>query len=369
MLFISRHRFAIITIISLLVIILSFNSVFFLESRVHSQQNQKPLDPCLHSLSAISEAIPPVDVVLLSDLSEKNPRHREFLTLMRSLIFMSSCPLRLHFIGDTSTNAYIKSLNLAHNNSSPETFFHDLPSDHGIKSEFREQVATRKVFLHEAMPGWVEHALFLDFDMIVLHDICAKYHEELDKFSSETALAISPNDSDWYHKIHPDHGYQFQPTDDVPPGMAGLNTGMFIAHLRNMREMGWTQKILDFYQKLEHDDPGAPHFPLGDQDIINRYLRDHPEQVHVLSQNWNWQRASRDKPLPYDLLIYHGNLDKFQHDRAVMKNFWFMFAPDEIKSYRDNNDDAHDRCTRRRKYADDPKSVFDLVQQEANCKQ
>lgn len=99
----------------------------------------------------------------------------------------------------------------------------------------------------------------------------------------------------------------------------GVNTGVMLMNLTRMRKVLWENELIEIYwdnkEKLAY----------GDQDVLNIYFHDHPDQLYILTCNWNYRpefcMMGEDNNLceearSHGVSLLHGNRQVFQKDKV-----------------------------------------------------
>lgn len=153
----------------------------------------------------------------------------------------------------------------------------------------------------------VELAIYLDADIIVEGDLRELFGTS-SQFNTTQWMALTAEDGHWYtHSRHAHqnvHQNQTKHTDFY--GATGLNAGVFLANLTR-----WRLSAFDGFNRAFL---GQGYYtPLGDQDIMNAYFSEHPDEVLVLPCKWNQRTdssCSHQGRFAADG-IYHGNRQVF----------------------------------------------------------
>ncbi|CAL8102912.1 unnamed protein product [Orchesella dallaii] len=177
--------------------------------------------------------------------------------------------------------------------------------------------ATLRLFLSELLPDH-DSVIYLDTDVIFFQSVQALWaqfsrfdgshnnnnniQDDKDKSTSRKIAAMAPC---LFH-----YGSS---ANSVPYfGSSGLNAGIMLMNLTGMRWTQWTNKIrmvtTMFQDKIK----------LADQDILNIYFHFFPEELHMLSCDWNFRpfqcRAGsycEDAQLSHGISALHGNALSF----------------------------------------------------------
>ena len=290
-------------------------------------------DPCYDGHNTLNVQAPPLDVMFALDLNWMNPRVPLFRASIHSLIFISTCRVRLHIIADDETRAFVHGLNFSRGRSNPSLFYYAVPNMDSVQHRFRSKMTLAKAFAERVLPTSIKKVLIADFDTLFLRDPCKLVFDEFEKFSATALFGLAPEYSVWYVSKQPSHAFKIPvPTKEFPQ-FEGLNAGIILANLERMRAYMWSERWVDFTKGLQSVTDGLQRpiqgrsypsaykalfrkgiLPLGDQDVFNRYGRVTPEVVHVLPSRWNWQVTESEDDMPYDTIIFHGNTGKLTPD-------------------------------------------------------
>ncbi|CAG5079121.1 Similar to Large1: LARGE xylosyl- and glucuronyltransferase 1 (Mus musculus) [Cotesia congregata] len=188
---------------------------------------------------------------------------QSLITVIKSLLFYRTKPLRFHFIVDEICN---KTLNVL-----LKTW--NLP--HGV-------YGLLKVILPEILA--IEKVIVLDTDITVLSDIYDLWkifnEMENDGDKSKNVFALAENQSDWYKKKS-DSGQRPWPAIG-----RGFNTGVMLMNLKALRETKFSDLWINTTQYVIKE---LYETSLADQDIINAVIKNNPSMVYVLDCTWNVQ--------------------------------------------------------------------------------
>lgn len=93
-------------------------------------------------------------------------------------------------------------------------------------------------------------------------------------------------------------------------GKFGINSGVMLMNLTQMRAIKWEQQLLPIYEKYNLN------LVFGDQDIINIYFHFHPEQLFLLPCEYNYRPdhcmyISFCKSADKGIKLIHGNRGYF----------------------------------------------------------
>ncbi|XP_014667435.1 PREDICTED: glucoside xylosyltransferase 1-like isoform X2 [Priapulus caudatus] len=177
------------------------------------------------------------DVIHLAFVVCGKDRVEESLVMVKSAVLFTRAPLSLHVITDP------------------------------------ELIAT---FNTEEMLAEVDAILYVDTDTLFLRPIDDLWNFfNLMNSSQMAALTQEQEDAGigWYNRFarHPYYG------------KLGVNSGVMLMNLTQMRQFGWTRKITQYYFKYRHN------ITWGDQDLINILFSFYPEKLYVYPCEWNFR--------------------------------------------------------------------------------
>ena len=135
-----------------------------------------------------------------------------------------------------------------------------------------------KVLIHWIMPLEVKRIVLLDGDLIPLRSLADLQDEFAAMQQSGALFGLVPEQSEFY-------GAGL----NMPPGVPGYNTGVWLMDLHAMRASSWYSWILDAYQA------GALFRHLGmvpDQNFANGVAGLSPGLFHTMDCSWNRQLGS-----------------------------------------------------------------------------
>lgn len=168
--------------------------------------------------------------------------------------------------------------------------------------------AAQRLFFPSLMPE-VKTTIYLDFDTIFLSspfDLFQRF--ALFKPSQIAGLVTNSfNQSSWY------------PMNSSVPfyGKTGLNSGVMLMDLEKMRNIDWESKILAIYDKYKNN------LQWCDQDLINIYFHNNPDQLHEIPCEFNYRTdfcKSANKSLceaPEGIKLVHGNRMSFRRKTLI----------------------------------------------------
>lgn len=134
--------------------------------------------------------------------------------------------------------------------------------------------ATQRLFMPYLVRG-TERALYVDTDILFLRPP-EEVWRFFGEFAPEQLAALAPETESaggsWYARFakHPFY---------APHGM---NSGVMLMHFARMRERRWRERMIDYRARFSS-------VPWGDQDLINIYFHDSPEELLVFPCDFNYR--------------------------------------------------------------------------------
>ena len=135
-----------------------------------------------------------------------------------------------------------------------------------------------KVLIHWILPSDIGRIVMLDSDIIPLRSVSALRDEFVRMRHAGALFGLSAEQSSFYAS-----------GDNMPPGVPGYNTGVWLMDLDAMRKSSWYTWLLDAYQA------GALFRHLGmvpDQNFVNGVAGLSPSLIHTIGCGWNRQLGS-----------------------------------------------------------------------------
>ncbi len=162
--------------------------------------------------------------------------------------------------------------------------------------------ATQRLFMPYLVRG-TERALYVDTDILFLRppeDVWGLFSGFDDKQLAALAPETETADGGWYKKSakHPFY----------PP--YGVNTGVMLMDFERMRAAGWRERFVEYRGQYTS-------LPWGDQDLINIYFEERPEQLKVFSCEYDYrtdhcQYGNVCRPAELrGVSVLHGNRQSF----------------------------------------------------------
>ncbi|XP_057340323.1 xylosyl- and glucuronyltransferase LARGE1-like [Microplitis mediator] len=211
---------------------------------------------------------------------------QSLITVIKSLLFYRTKPLRFHFIVDEISNRTLtvlfKTWNLPHVNVTFYSASVWIPKVSWVRNKHYSGVyGLLKLILPEILS--IEKVVLLDTDVTVLNDIYDLwkiFHEMDSDNKNKYELALAENQSDWYIKIS-ESGQRPWPAIG-----RGFNTGVMLMNLKALRENKFSELWINTTQVVIKE---LYETSLADQDIINAVIKDNPRMVFILDCTWNVQ--------------------------------------------------------------------------------
>jgi len=292
------------------------------------------------------------------------PRVIEALTSISSMLHYRTCPVTVHIAGNlhdkqTWFDPYFR------RNYDPDVDFHFIDLNkhpieeyylHGLPS-FREsghRDARLKLVVDRLMPLSVKQVLVLDYDTLVLDDICqmtSSVFRNMNKTGS-AFIAMAGEMAVYYVERPAQHLIAFPGTKSMDPQhWNGLNSGVIFMNLEEMRRQHWSDlwmNDLQYAKQMYREAVPSIEwflFELGDQNMFNFVFRLHPNYFLELDNTYNFQlfHISNTNPALLrslvcqhadHLKILHGNSYTFMDDESILKKqVWNTFLDSALPSY------------------------------------
>ena len=226
----------------------------------------------------------------------------EALASMRSALLMTQHPLSFHIfhnVGDGNDIYFTKALSRWQQQQQQQKLQQVVPPEAAqsafdfflYKSNLSDEYATlfapcacQRLFLHESLPESVERVLYVDSDTLFLADVGILWKEfetALQRPMSNILAALVPEhqatSKSAYYRDQTNHPYYH---DD---NSVGLNSGVLLLNLKQLRAHPWNEILTDY---LHHENYTLQYY---DQDLLNIYFHFHPDELLVLSCDWNFR--------------------------------------------------------------------------------
>ncbi len=249
----------------------------------------------------------------------------EALVMVKSAVLFTRRHLTFHIFADDTLRPQFQERLAAWPARARERFRVELyPISYpGVEDEAKwralfKPCATQRLFMPYLVRG-TERALYVDTDILFLRppeDVWRFFAE----FDPSQLAALAPEaesaGGSWYarfakHPYYPPHG---------------MNSGVMLMHFARMRERRWREKMIEY--RAQH-----AHIPWGDQDLINIYFHDAPEELLVFPCDFNYrpdhcQYGTDCRPAEISgPSILHGNRQAFHTGKIpIYKAIYDAFA-------------------------------------------
>ncbi|KAG5666339.1 hypothetical protein PVAND_014374 [Polypedilum vanderplanki] len=185
--------------------------------------------------------------------------------------------------------------------------------------------ASQRLFLPSLLPH-VDSLIYVDCDVLFISSPHKLYnhfksfnHDQI----SALALESENRNTGWYTRFarHPYFGL-------------GLNSGVMLMNMTRMRKIKFEEKIEPIYEKWKNQ------LVWGDQDILNIYFHNNPNEVHLMKCEYNYRPDHCMYTSNCDLSegsvkIVHGNRGYF-HKEGKQRIFREIYMA--IDEYKFNDD-------------------------------
>jgi UDP-xylose:glucoside alpha-1,3-xylosyltransferase len=243
-------------------------------------------------------------------------RATEALASMRSALLMTQHPLSFHIFhnaDDGNDVFFTKALSSWQQQQQQEQqqetaestldFFlytSNLPDEYAT---LFAPCACQRLFLHESLPESVERVLYVDSDTLFLADVGIMWKEFETALQAHTDTDTTNDDIDNVNDINSDKPMSNILAALVPEHQAtsksayyrdqtnhpyyhddqtvGLNSGVLLLNLRKMRAHPWNAELTSYLHNYT--------LQYYDQDLMNIYFHHHPDELLVLSCDWNYR--------------------------------------------------------------------------------
>lgn len=225
-------------------------------------------------------------------------RAPETTIMIKSALLLTRSPLHIHIFTEDDLKANFTMLFNAWPQKIRDTFRINMypinfPGVDNAKDWIKlfKPCACQRLFLPYILPD-VERLLYVDTDILFLSsldDVWSFY----DEFNSTHIAALAPEHEapwmGWYNRFarHPYYG------------PLGVNSGVMLMHLEQMRRNSWIERMKEYFVKYEK------RTTWGDQDLINIYFHFFPEKLYVYNCKWNYRP---------DHCMYGNNCDAAEKD-------------------------------------------------------
>jgi UDP-xylose:glucoside alpha-1,3-xylosyltransferase len=221
-------------------------------------------------------------------------RAPEALASMRSALLMTQHPLSFHIFhnADDGNDVYFtKALSRWQQQQQQQKPAQSAFDFFLYKSNLSDDYATlfapcacQRLFLHESLPESVERVLYVDSDTLFLADVgilWKKFEKALQRPMSNILAALvsehQATSKSAYYRDQTNHPYYHDENS------VGLNSGVLLLNLKRLRAHPWNQALTNY---LHHENYTLQYY---DQDLLNIYFHFHPDELLVLSCDWNFR--------------------------------------------------------------------------------
>ena len=288
------------------------------------------------------------------------PRVIEILTSISSLLHYRTGPVTIHIAGNVFDkqvwfDPFFQRQNYTYNfidlQSHPidEYYLHNIPTY--IQSGHRD--ARLKLVVDQLMPSSVKKVLVLDYDTLILVDVCRMMERVFDMMdNTSTFIAMAGEMASYYFEYLGESLFAYPATKSWDSQRwNGLNSGVIFMNLEEMRRQHWNEL---WYAELKNAKLLYPDavpsvewflFGLGDQTMFNWVFKNHPAIFFELDNTYNFQlyHISKKDPSFLKMLvcqkaeylkILHGNSYMFMDDESILKKrIWNAFADPLLPNY------------------------------------
>ncbi|XP_028400441.1 glucoside xylosyltransferase 1-like isoform X2 [Dendronephthya gigantea] len=255
-------------------------------------------------------------------------RSKEIMNMVKSVLIFTNHQVHFHIVSERDLQEGIKRSFDKFPSNVKEHFGFTLynlsyPPGENIatwKNLFKT-CASQRLFLMDFIKR--DKVLYLDTDTLLLSPVEKIWHH-FSKFN-KTQLAAMTREGElaslnWYHRFarHPFYG------------KLGLNSGVMLMDLRKLRDLKFTQNIIEIYREHKYN------IVWGDQDLLNIYFNKHPDRVYLYPCEWNYRpdhcmyQNNCQSVLRNGVYVLHGNRGVFHNDKQKA----FRTVYDAIKKYK-----------------------------------
>ena len=235
-------------------------------------------------LSLENTTVAACDTVHLAFVVAGTRAVRDFVVVLKSLLFHRHSPLHIHFVTDPIAQRTLTVLMQTWSLSFMNYSFYS--TDH-IKSyiswipnaHYSGIFGLMKLTLPSILTS-IDQVIVMDIDIIIVSDIYSLWKLFANIVKQNKLIGLVENQSDWYlgtiwknHKPWPALG-------------RGYNTGVMLMNLEAMRNSNWFTMCMSTAIQIL---PIQNYTSLADQDIINSAIKMHPNIVYQLPCTWNVQ--------------------------------------------------------------------------------
>lgn len=181
--------------------------------------------------------------------------------------------------------------------------------------------STLRLFMPLGLPKEVKKVIYIDTDSVLVGPLW-KLWEEFTKFDHKARLGMS------LESFHTNGWYDEHPEIPVPV-KHGLNAGVLLMNVAKIRSdiSTWLSSMENIAEEQKNINR------LGDQDILNQYLAQYPDQLHIFSCSFNFRptfcqnlKHVNELGCPdinkFGVFLLHGS-NFAMHTNASLYNYFF----------------------------------------------
>ncbi len=214
---------------------------------------------------------------------------RDFLVVLKSILYHRHSPLHIHFISDSIAE---KSLSILMKTWALPFVNYSFYSIDSVKSSvswipnahYSGIFGLMKLTLPSLLS--IDKVIVMDIDVTIMSNIHNLWKLFAKVIKHNKLIGLVENQSDWYlGTIWNDH-------KPWPALGRGFNTGIMLMDLRAMRKYDWFNKCIETVNTML---PIHGYTSLADQDIINSVIKLYPDIVYQLPCTWNVQLSDHSR--------------------------------------------------------------------------
>ncbi|XP_026331083.1 LARGE xylosyl- and glucuronyltransferase 1-like [Hyposmocoma kahamanoa] len=209
---------------------------------------------------------------------------RHITPMLKSLLHHRQNPLHFHLIVDFASekmlNKFFDTWDLPDVKYSCYNAQYELPKVAWIpNSHYSGVYSFFKLLYTDVLPKSLEKVIVLDSDLTFLSDV-AELWSMFKNMTDEQLLGLVENESNWYYEA-----------DRWPALGRGFNTGVMLLNLRKIHTTtNWT---LLWREAVNFNIKKLTKTSLGDQDVINAIIHNHPQIVYNIGCQYNVQMSTQ----------------------------------------------------------------------------
>ncbi|CAD5115965.1 DgyrCDS4895 [Dimorphilus gyrociliatus] len=211
-------------------------------------------------------------------------RQPETTIMIKSALILTKGKLHFHIFTEQALREHFKSDFDSFPASTQENFrydFYDIQYPNDIDMTEWKKIfklcATQRLFIPDLIPESVTNKLlYVDTDVLFVsppQEIWTIFHIMNENQISALAPEHEDPSTGWYNRFA-QHPY-YKPL--------GVNSGVMLMHLERIRNSSWKKDMIKHYQQYKYK------ITWGDQDLINIYFSEHPEQLYIYTCEWNYR--------------------------------------------------------------------------------